>query len=543
MKSYVLEDLQDAIKNKNLVKVGLISFHLPRNLIDKQTLHLSIESGDKWITKLMAEMALENQFDQEILKRAIESMNPSIAYSISKKTPQKFFDSDILSSSVKTNILDIYKEVSTKTPQRFFDKSILKIAVEGKNQEILKDIASKSKPDFFDYHIMECALKTKNPDTVRTISNYTTDIHVFSKYKEQISKTILNEEDIRNFSAQVLSRSDNTSFDVEMQETVLDIYMDVILKHFKKGSIPKGFPMESFEKSVEQSRFFFSCPDRINFDSLEEKNKFLILPIYSYGHAFSAIVKKTDAPEKYSVTFINLGARPFEVSGKGNAYKEYVYKKKDALAVLKDHSYNVRLHYPERSVTTQKAYRNFGQNALEEYTINVSSRDQKVGNCFLKNIEKGLRYALALGLSKTEDQNFSEASLRVTAQSGQKLKVKFLKPIHKKGDPTNDLTTTQLRKELMIALSKRFPEYENTILEEWNIYKNRKESTTNVAPVLPPIRLMKTREDSPVFHEQQRKLSKRKSTHFIETPVYSLPKKQQKRSAPSFSSHDVCLEI
>jgi predicted transcriptional regulator len=534
MKNYELEDLHDAIKTKNVLKVGLIAFHLPRNLIAKETLKLSIGSQDRWITKLMSEMALENCFDKELLNQAIETKSPSIVYNISKKTPKKFFDSDILSSSIKTNLEEIYKNVSIKTEQYFYNKEILKTAIENKNQEILNDVAAKSNVNFFDFTIMERALKTKNPDTVRTISNYTTDIHVFSKYKEQIAKSILSEQDIKNFTAQILSRADNTSFDVEMQETILDIYMDVILKNFKKGSIPKNFPMVSFEKSVQQSRFFFSYPDGINFESLKEKNRFLILPIYSYGHAFSAIVRKADENDKYSVTFINLGARPFEVSGKGNSYKEYIYKKDDALNVLKNHCYNVRLHYPQRSVTTQKAYRNFSEKALEEYTINVVSRDQKVGNCFLKNIEKGLRYALALGLSKLEDHKFSEESLRVTEQSGQKLKVKFLKPIHKNGDKTNNLTTLGLRQELIIALSKRFPEYEKTIMKEWNIYKNRKEKTVNFSPVIPPIRLMKTKEDSPVFHDSNGKDLKRKSNYSIKTQGDNLPKKQQKISQPSF---------
>lgn len=499
MNNFVLKDLHEAIKTENVPMVGLIALHIPKKNISKDTLHLAIDSKSKWITKIIAEKSNSENFDKSTMLKAINSKNSPITQIIVGKTSAKHLDKSILHSVIKTLDPEIIEKVANKTPDRHFDKETLVLSLNTLKAPVISEIVPRCSPSSFDSEIMEKALKTKNPSIVRSIVDHTTDMDIFTKYKYDISKTILAAHDIKSFAGQILSLDNNRSFDVEMQETVLDIYMDVILDNMKNGKMPKDFPIGQFEKSVEQSRLFFSRPDALNFDSLDEKNKFLILPIYSYGHAFSAIVKKTNTPDNYSITLVNLGARPFETSGKGTSYKEYVCKKQDAIDVIKKHSYNVRLHYPANAVPTQKLYKNFSAKAQEEYTVNVQSRDQKLGNCFLKNIEKGLRYALALGLSKVADPSFSEDSLRVTAQSREKQKVKFLKPIHKPGEKTNDLTTLELRKQLIDALANRFPEYKKEIMEEWNVYRMKKEITRDVVHHHGPVRRMKTREDSPSF--------------------------------------------
>ncbi|MFT4283196.1 MAG: hypothetical protein ACMXX6_02105, partial [Candidatus Woesearchaeota archaeon] len=100
------------------------------------------------------------------------------------------------------------------------------------------------------------------------------------------------------------------------------------------------------------------------------------------------------------------------------------------------------------------------------------------------NIEKGIRYALALGLSKTENKEFDPNSLRVAVEGEGKYKVKFLKPVHKTGDKTNELTTLELRRDLVNALIKKFPEFESQINREWEIYEKRK--TPRPAPTPTP---------------------------------------------------------
>lgn len=465
-----LELYKSAIRNKNVVKVKFFEMYMTKETLDKECLSLAVESKNDFILNIIARKSKEEYFDRDILKQAFSTNSPSIVKIIAKNSDSSFFD-----------------------------KEMLKEAVNSKNGNVVSEIAKYTKPSYFDREILNKALETKEPDVVRAIVDRIYDMNIFVEYKNKIRAAILSGKDVKNFAAQILSHSDNESFDREMQETVLDIYTDVISKHFKKKDIPVNFPMKEFEDSIKESRYYFSNPNGINFDSLKNKNRFLILPIFATGHAFSAVVRKLDDSEKISVTLVNLGTRPLEIIGKGNQYKEFVYTPENALKILKDHSYNVRLYYPERAVDTIEAYQNFKNKSIESYTVNVTSRDQKVGNCFLKNIEKGVRYALALGLSKANDKNFDPSSLRVTRGSGKKQKVKFLKPIHSPCEKTNDLTTLELRDELIKSLISKFPDYKSEIMEEWKIYKERKVGHLVDARVFIEMLYEKTARYRPVF--------------------------------------------
>jgi hypothetical protein len=460
--------LQNAdIVERIVKKTALLHF-------DKEILHEALRHSSSRTTISVVLKTPQTFFDKESLALSMDKKISQIVHRVAAKTDKNHFDVEILRKSIHTHSEDVVRVIAQNMDAAFFNKEILKLALDTKIPKLISTIASYSKQELFDRDVLELALATKVPDVVRAVVDYTTDRNLFLEYKEAIQKGILRANDVSNLTAQILSRKDNESFDREMQEVVLDIYLNVIKDHCKKSGLPKNFPIKAFESSLLESRYFFSNPEALNFNTLNQSDRFLVVPVYSYGHAFSAVVRKLDE-EKYSITFVNLGARPFEKNGHGNQYKEFVYSKEDALKVLKDHSYSLRIHYPARAVTTNQAYKNFALKAKETYTLNVTSRDQKVGNCFLKNIEKGIRYALALGLSKAEDRNFNPGNLRVAIETGGKWKVKFLKPIHKMGAKTNDLTTVELRRDLVNALIKKFPEYQTDIAKEWKFYEKRKE--------------------------------------------------------------------
>lgn len=470
------EKFMQSTELKDNSLIDMVAKKMGPEHFDKEVLDKAFETKYSRVVATVVEKSPAEFFDKDMLNRALETRNSQILHAVANKTDSKHFDKNFLESAIKTKQEDIVRVAVQKINPEFINKEIVKLAVDSKVPKIVYAVGKYSKATCFDKEILERALEGKNGDVVRAVLDYTTDRKIFSEYRNQIQKAILKAPDIRNLTAQILSRRDNASFDREMQELVVDIYMDVIKEHFKADKMPKNFPMKDFEESMNESRYFFSNPAAVNFDSLDKKNRFLMVPVFSYGHAFSAVVRKLE-DDKISITFVNLGARPFERDRAGNQYKEFVYNKKDALKVLNDHSYSVRLYYPEKAVDTNKAYKNFAKNAVESYILNVTSRDQKVGNCFTKNIEKGIRYALALGLSKTEDKTFDPNSLRVSVAGEGKLRVKFLKPIHRKGEMPNELDTVELRKALIGKILQRFPEYEKDIMAEWKIYEARKEKT------------------------------------------------------------------
>ena len=395
---------------------------------------------------------------------------------------------DGLKDAISKNNFTTAIKIINKIDKNLLDKNILIFVIESKNQKIVDKIINKIDTTKipFDEDILKSALRTRNSNIVRNVVDYTTDRNLFVKYKNQIQKSILKQKDIINLAGQILSHKDNNSFDRELQDVVVDMYLSVVKDHFSKSNIPKNFPIKQFEDSINESKYFLNNPRAINFNSLNDDNKFLVLPVYSEGHCFSTVVRKLE-DEKISLTFVNLGHRPFEKFGEDNQYKEFVYAKQDALKILKDYSLNVRLDYPEKVVSTERAYNNFARTSIEKYTLNVTSRDQKQGNCFLKNIEKGIRLALSLGLSKTEDKNFNPNNLRVSVEGEGKYKVKFLKPIHKAGDKTNDnteLSTVELRRDLINKLTEKFPEYKVGIIKEWDKYELRKNNTVDKIDVM-----------------------------------------------------------
>jgi CHAT domain-containing protein len=441
----------------------------------------SIINKNFTMAKKIIEDVDPKELNKEMLLLVIESKNDKLISIISKKTNRIHFDDEVLKKSIDTNSNKIVKKIADKTDSKFFTKKILSECVSkvgNKAAEILQIVSEKTNSELFDKPILDLALKNKNSDVVRIVVDYIQDNNLLIENKYKIQKSMLKSRDISNLTAQILSRKDNESFDRELQDVVFDIYIDVIKKHFEKSNIPKNFPITQFEESIMESQLFLVSPKKINFKNLNDDNKFLVLPVYSHGHAFSAVVRKLE-DDKISVTFVNLGYRPFEKSANNNQYKEYVYTEDEALKILKSYSINLRIDYPQKVVSTKQAYKKFSQTALEEYTLNIKSRDQKVGNCFLKNIEKGLRYALALGISKAEDDTFNPDKLRVFVEGGGHHKVKFLQPIHKFGEKTNELTTLELRKDLVDSLITKFPQYETAIMKEWNIYEKRKTIKTD----------------------------------------------------------------
>jgi hypothetical protein len=244
-------------------------------------------------------------------------------------------------------------KIIRKIDRNLLDKNILLLTVESRNKNTLYNLVDKIDKTKvqFDRQVLEVALTTKLSSVIKIIVDHVQDRQLFIDYKDKIQQGILTKKDITNLAEQILSQKDNNSFDKELQDVVLDLYTHVIENNFKKSKISKDFPIKDFMESLEESRYFLKNPRAINFNRLEQSqnnNNFLVLPVYSEGHAFSVVAKKLPNEDKYSLTFVNLGHRPFE-NFKNNQYKEFIYTKEDALDILKKYSINVRLDYPEKS--------------------------------------------------------------------------------------------------------------------------------------------------------------------------------------------------
>jgi hypothetical protein len=122
------------------------------------------------------------------------------------------------------------RRITPKLDTQNFDSSLLKLALESDNSKIFNLIASKTNFKYFDESILKLSLKFNNADIVKNVVDRIEDYQLLINYKDKIQKCILKEKDILNLTGQILSRLNNNSFDREMQELVLDIYLDTMSK-------------------------------------------------------------------------------------------------------------------------------------------------------------------------------------------------------------------------------------------------------------------------------------------------------------------------
>ena len=175
---------------------------------------------------------------------------------------------DGLKDAISKNNFTTAIKIINQIDKNLLDKNILIFVIESKNQKIVDKIINKiDKTKIpFDEDILKSALRTRNSNIVRNVVDYTTDRNLFVKYKNQIQKSILKQKDIINLAGQILSHKDNNSFDRELQDVVVDMYLSVVKDHFSKSNIPKNFPIKQFEDSILSPqpilKAYFSIIDR-----------------------------------------------------------------------------------------------------------------------------------------------------------------------------------------------------------------------------------------------------------------------------------------
>ena len=90
---------------------------------------------------------------------------------------------------------------------------------------------------------------------------------------------------------------------------------------------------------------------------------------------------------KYTVLLYRIqGGREFERGGQHSQYEEYVIKGRNNLISA--------LNFERHKLTTAQVYDRVVAYSQERYTLNIESPDQIVGNCFIKQVEKAIKFSL-----------------------------------------------------------------------------------------------------------------------------------------------------
>ena len=219
---------------------------------------------------------------------------------------------------------------------------------------------------------------------MKRINEINTDDNSFKKRRRFMVDEKYNKYRIMNQASQVLNYSSNVYFDKENLVDIVRIYNEIL----DDGNI-------DFKNSLNNTRKLLEADGLNEYDEfirkyennslLENNNRdsFIILPMFSDNHAFYGVLRKID--DKYNFTIVNRGDR----SSYGQ-YEEVIInddKFPDFINFLKGVSSQ------NSNITTYAIYVGVSVFSSEYHTLRVESQPQKVGNCFIKELESAIRYA------------------------------------------------------------------------------------------------------------------------------------------------------
>ena len=183
---------------------------------------------------------------------------------------------------------------------------------------------------------------------------------------------------IINQARQILNYSSNTYFDKNNLVDVVRIFNNILLNKSDEFTRSLNNTMEILKNEGIQQKFIASLENNNN-------SSFVILPMFSLNHAFYGVLRKIN--NEYSFTIVNRGDR-----GTYKQYEEFVIedgKLPQFIAFLK------RVERQDSKIKTQDIYIGFSEFSTKHYSLNVVSLPQKVGNCFIKELEAAIKYAFS----------------------------------------------------------------------------------------------------------------------------------------------------
>lgn len=116
-----------------------------------------------------------------------------------------------------------------------------------------------------------------------------------------------------------------------------------------------------------------------------DPNSFLVLPLLGTGHLWSVVIRKTD--EGYNAHVINKGLTYWH-----DSVEEFVFKKENKGKLVDVMKY---AGFALINNNVEDVYRKFISNSDAQYNTRINASPQKVGNCFTKNIQAGIKFAYA----------------------------------------------------------------------------------------------------------------------------------------------------
>ena len=309
------------------------------------------------------------------------------------------------------------------------------------------------------------------------------------EYKRLLNS--LDEDIVKNQANQILNYAYNES---EGNIPVYSLYTNcsmVIKESFDEEDINKGMSKDeikkkedvnsAFKKSLDNSGYCIISPkdyqNRIEHLEAGKDESFIMAPVLAKGHVFSIAIYKKDV-NNYEFVVINKGSRTFDLGAgkkRHHAFESYIIPKEniEKLIPLLD----VGTHVATKK--TSEIYDMLQENALDkkyEELTDIDARGQRVGNCYYKEVEEGLKYVYFRVYSRYDKLKFRSEynkDLKTPKLPGgtQKFHIKLLSNIIKH---TNNPKVKEFVEDLIDTYDKN-KNFRNRMREKSDMTQEEKE--------------------------------------------------------------------
>lgn len=292
----------------------------------------------------------------------------------------------------------------------------------------------------------------KRPNHFKTTLNTTFMQNLISRVNNKPSSVInarindesgLNYEQRRNIDLvqQVLNGRLNVLQEFRNVSDLFRIYGNVL-----RDRLPPDF--NTSLKTSEKALFNFDYQrEAVSNLKSNNPNSFLIVPISSYGHMFAANIRKRG--DEFAVTVVNKGAR-----GHRQQFEEYNMKEENVNKILE--AIILKTDYK-----IEQIYQAFDRYSNSHHTLGIQNTNQKVGNCFIKEPENAIKFAVATRNLSNED--FEKIRFNMFDFNRKNFKVKW------------DISTAEIHGQFVKEVMRENPAIAPMLASEFKTYAENKQ--------------------------------------------------------------------
>jgi hypothetical protein len=264
-----------------------------------------------------------------------------------------------------------------------------------------------------------------------------------------------------NLVRMILNLDDNNHDDYQKVSEIYDTYANLKALKFNPA----------FRQSLLESKSYLNKKFDLKSSLLaltpEDPNSFLLLPVLGKGHLWSTLIRRN--PEGFSTLMINKGSSYFH-----DPIEEFVFKEKNISSLIQ----SIQYVSPSKENDIEDVYRTFKNNSDDAYNLKIHCGYQKVGNCFTKNIQAGIKIAHG-----TRNMTFKEL---------KQFRMDSYTPFgtnrdRKKVFKWEGMTTEEMQKKFAEQIALKNPHIRSDIKKSFEIYSSNKRFRQCLKEGVPPL--------------------------------------------------------